>query len=151
MLTRWQWLAVTHKSFDHARRGFNDRLAFFGKRLIDLETSKALLNAPQAPSTKPPAKEVFRHPALEGIENLTSFAKNNILDKGRLAQLASSYGFDKVTRWVPKKSDNLQGSGVEAVLTHTMYSIVGALALQRGGEVATNVVRERILRPLGLR
>jgi large subunit ribosomal protein L15 len=26
-----KWLAVTHKSFDHARRGFNDRLAFLGK------------------------------------------------------------------------------------------------------------------------
>lgn len=25
-----KWLAVTHKSFDHARRGFNDRLAFLG-------------------------------------------------------------------------------------------------------------------------
>ena len=25
-----KWLAVTHKSFDHGRRGFNDRLAFFG-------------------------------------------------------------------------------------------------------------------------
>lgn len=24
------WLAVTHKSFDHGRRGYNDRLAFFG-------------------------------------------------------------------------------------------------------------------------
>lgn len=24
------WLAVTHKSFDHARRGYNERLAFFG-------------------------------------------------------------------------------------------------------------------------
>lgn len=27
-----KWLAVTHKSFDHGRRGFNDRLAFFGMR-----------------------------------------------------------------------------------------------------------------------
>jgi large subunit ribosomal protein L15 len=25
-----KWLAVTHKSFDHARRGFNERLAFIG-------------------------------------------------------------------------------------------------------------------------
>jgi large subunit ribosomal protein L15 len=24
------WLAVTHKSFDQGRRGFNDRLAFLG-------------------------------------------------------------------------------------------------------------------------
>lgn len=26
-----KWLAVTHKSFDQGRRGFNDRLAFLGK------------------------------------------------------------------------------------------------------------------------
>lgn len=26
-----KWLAVTHKSFDQGRRGFNDRLAFFGR------------------------------------------------------------------------------------------------------------------------
>ena len=26
-----KWLAVTHKSFDQGRRGFNDRLAFFGE------------------------------------------------------------------------------------------------------------------------
>jgi len=25
-----KWLAVTHKSFDQGRRGFNDRLAFYG-------------------------------------------------------------------------------------------------------------------------
>lgn len=28
-----KWLAVTHKSFDHGRRGYNDRLAFFGRLL----------------------------------------------------------------------------------------------------------------------
>lgn len=28
-----KWLAVTAKSFDHGRRGFNDRLAFFGQLL----------------------------------------------------------------------------------------------------------------------
>jgi hypothetical protein len=27
-----KWLAVTHKSFDHGRRGFNDRLAYLGRR-----------------------------------------------------------------------------------------------------------------------
>lgn len=27
-----KWLAVTHKSFDHGRRGFNDRLAYLGMR-----------------------------------------------------------------------------------------------------------------------
>ena len=31
-----KWLAVTHKSFDHGRRGFNDRLAFFGIQYLDV-------------------------------------------------------------------------------------------------------------------
>lgn len=31
-----KWLAVTHKSFDHGRRGFNDRLVYLGMLLDDL-------------------------------------------------------------------------------------------------------------------
>ena len=27
-----KWLAVTHKSFDQGRRGFNDKLALLGRR-----------------------------------------------------------------------------------------------------------------------
>lgn len=33
-----KWLAVTHKSFDQGRRGFNDRLAFLGKPITDVAT-----------------------------------------------------------------------------------------------------------------
>lgn len=29
-----KWLAVTHKSFDHGRRGYNDRLAFLGTKWL---------------------------------------------------------------------------------------------------------------------
>jgi hypothetical protein len=29
-----KWLAITHKSFDHGRRGFNDRLSYLGKHAI---------------------------------------------------------------------------------------------------------------------
>lgn len=29
-----KWLAVTHKSFDHGRRGYNDRLAYLGMRAM---------------------------------------------------------------------------------------------------------------------
>ena len=32
-----KWLAVTHKSFDHGKRGYNDRLAFLGMILLKLE------------------------------------------------------------------------------------------------------------------
>lgn len=31
-----KWLAMTHKSFDFGRRGYNDRLAFFGQYLFTI-------------------------------------------------------------------------------------------------------------------
>lgn len=55
-----------------------------------------------------------------------------------------------VIRWKPKKADNLSGSGVESILAQTLYAIVGAISLEKGGAVANHVVKERILRPLGL-
>lgn len=40
---------------------------------------------------------------------------------------------------------------MDTVLAHTLYAIVGALSLQRGGDTTTQLVKERILAPLGLR
>lgn len=47
------------------------------------------------------------------------------------------------------KADNLQNSGIETVLMTSLYAIVGAIALERGGEVANKIVQEKILAPLG--
>ena len=38
-----KWLAVTHKSFDHGRRGFNDRLAFLGTKGSNLPSRPSLI------------------------------------------------------------------------------------------------------------
>ncbi|KAL9085594.1 MAG: hypothetical protein Q9165_007494 [Trypethelium subeluteriae] len=104
-----KWLAVTHKSFDHGRRGFNDRLAYFGKRVVDLQTSLALLTAPNPemqinPNLQPDefGRTPFQHHSLDGLDKLTESAKAKQLDKSRLAQLAESYGLAKVIRWKPK-------------------------------------------------
>ena len=37
-----KWLAVTHKSFDQGRRGFNDRLAYYGAFIFSLSISQKL-------------------------------------------------------------------------------------------------------------
>jgi len=37
------------------------------------------------------------------------------------------------------------------VYAQALYAIVGALALEQGGQVANRVARERILQPIGLR
>ncbi|KAH7079726.1 RNase III domain-containing protein [Paraphoma chrysanthemicola] len=154
-----KWLAVTHKSYDHGRRGFNDRLAYLGRRIVELQTSQALINSPQETEWPKDAKGLpqpdefgrrpFLHPALNGVQGLTDEAEGAVLNKTRLSQLAERYGLDKVTRWTPKRADNLQGSGMESVLMTSLYAIVGALALERGGEVANRVVQDRILAPLG--
>jgi large subunit ribosomal protein L15 len=47
------------------------------------------------------------------------------------------------------QADNLQGSGLDTVLMTSLYAIVGAVALEHGGEVANKVVQEKILAPLG--
>jgi large subunit ribosomal protein L15 len=47
------------------------------------------------------------------------------------------------------QADDLQGSGIESVLMTSLYAIIGAVALEQGGEVANKVVQDKILAPLG--
>ncbi|CAE7186777.1 hypothetical protein CFE70_006502 [Pyrenophora teres f. teres 0-1] len=154
-----KWLAVTHKSFEHGKQGFNDRLAYLGRRIVELQTSQALISAPQEyqwprdamgkPKPDEFGRKPYLHPALNGLQGLTNEAESLILSKSRLAPIAEQYGLDKVTRWKPMRADNLKGSGIETVLMTTLYAIVGAVALERGGEVANKLVQEKILTPLG--
>ncbi|KAI4182384.1 MAG: hypothetical protein LQ346_006596 [Caloplaca aetnensis] len=101
-----KWLTVTHKSFDHGRRGFNDRLAYLGKRIVDLQASLHIIAASAATPEPTVAdrwgREPFKHPVLEGLAGLTQERKKAVLEKKRLAQLAGKYGLTGVLRWKPK-------------------------------------------------
>ncbi|KAN0099483.1 Ribonuclease-III-like domain containing protein [Hyaloscypha variabilis] len=150
-----KWLAITHKSFDQGRRGFNDRLAFLGRRILNLQTNLALLVSPTAKKTQSlpnPSDDrtPFTHPALEGLANLSDVPLGEVLSKTRLAGLAQSIGMQEIIRWTPKDIHHLNASGLELILAHTMYAVIGAIALQKGGEVAARVAREKILKPLGI-
>ncbi|EMF12221.1 uncharacterized protein SEPMUDRAFT_87860 [Sphaerulina musiva SO2202] len=146
-----KWLATTHKSHEHGAQGFNSRLAYLGKRILDLQTSLALLSQPQQSPLEMPAAEVYQHPSLQNLENITLANKASALHKSRLSALASEYGLDKVVRWKPKNSEDMKSSGMDAVMAEAIYAIIGAVALQRGGDIAGRVARERVLAPLGLR
>lgn len=96
-------------------------------------------------------------PALRNIEVLAAQnarigppSKNQVLDRSRLAQLAEGHGLSDVIRWKPRQLDNLKSSGIDTVLAHTIYALVGAVALCRGGEQATKVARKRVLARLGV-
>ncbi|KAL1970888.1 hypothetical protein VTN77DRAFT_2722 [Rasamsonia byssochlamydoides] len=150
-----KWLAVTHKSFDQGRRGFNDRLAFLGKRIVQLQASLALVqdagNFAREVPEDPHGRQPFTHPALDGLKNLTSNTRGFLTSKWKIAQLARDYDLQKVIRWAPRMPDDLQASGIDTVLTQTMYAIVGAIALEKGGRVANKIAQEKILAPLGLK
>jgi large subunit ribosomal protein L15 len=87
--------------------------AYQGRRIIELQTSQALINSPQEnqwprdsddrPENDKYGRKPFLHPALSGLQGLSDEAESKVLDKARLSQLAERYGLDKVTRWKPKR------------------------------------------------
>lgn len=91
----------------------NSQSGTTGKRIVDLQTSQALLSAPQVEKWPLDAKgrplpdkygrRPFLHSALNGLPALSEEAKSRVLDKTRLANLAERYGLDKVARWKPKR------------------------------------------------
>ncbi|KAL9128769.1 MAG: hypothetical protein Q9217_002618 [Psora testacea] len=125
-----------------------------GKRIVELQTTLALVHGSSRRPIHIPAdaydREPFKHPALQGLDSLTDHNKAISTDRERIAQLGERYGLDSVLRWKPRKATNLQASGLPIVLQQALYAIIGAVALQKGGQVANDVVRDRILSPLGL-
>lgn len=119
-----KWLAVTHKSFDHGRRGFNDRLSLIGRvtlckiksvpeltklsgrTVYELQVSLALVQGltgirPSLQIDQHP-RQPFEHQALSGLNVLTEENKRQATDRFRLADLARKYGLHRVIRWKPR-------------------------------------------------
>ncbi|KAL7795284.1 ribonuclease-III-like domain-containing protein [Trichoderma ceciliae] len=143
-----KWLAVTHKSFDQGRRGFNDRLALLGRLTMVMEATKEIVSkGPLEGSILP---DQFDRAPLEdeqllSVDNLNVMGPRDIIGKDKLYQLASNVGLLDVVRWKPRLPQRLEASGVEVVLNSALMAIIGAITLQHGSAVATRVVRERVL------
>jgi large subunit ribosomal protein L15 len=105
-----KWLAVTHKSFDQGRRGFNERLVFFGRKIVELQTSLALLDTPKRKGWLERAgmedkfgRKPFVHPATVACTEVRWEDMVKALEKKRMAQLCETYGGREVLRWQPKQ------------------------------------------------
>ncbi|KAG5665379.1 hypothetical protein KAF25_009504 [Fusarium avenaceum] len=143
-----KWLAVTHKSFDQGRRGFNDRLALLGRMTLIMETTKTIvakdpMGAPKIDDGF--EREPFMHPNLQSVDNLSVTGPKDIVGKDNLSGLAAEVGLIDVVRWKPRKVQKLKTSGVDVVLNGAILAIIGAVTLQHGSAVASQVIRERIL------
>ncbi|KAL7811686.1 ribonuclease-III-like domain-containing protein [Trichoderma aethiopicum] len=143
-----KWLAVTHKSFDQGRRGFNDRLALLGRLTMVMEATKEIVSKePLAGSILPDQfdRQPLDDAQLLAVDNLNVMGPRDVIGKDKLYQLANKVGLLEVVRWKPRLPKRLESSGVEVVLSSAIMAIVGAITLQHGAAVAAQVVRERIL------
>ncbi|KAI1437295.1 RNase III domain-containing protein [Xylaria sp. CBS 124048] len=149
-----KWLAVTHKSFDQARRGFNDRLGFLGRQICVMEAMQAIVivspKSYESITSDPFAdrREPFDDPGLRSLDNLCNRQPMDILSLQGLSKLAVDTGLSKVVRWTPRMTSNAMGSGFKPVMAGAIYAIVGAIALQNGGKIASKIARERVVRKL---
>ncbi|KAJ1329783.1 large subunit ribosomal protein L15 [Microdochium nivale] len=148
-----KWLAVTHKSFDQGRRGFNDRLAFLGRQICTYEATQSILTTPgqdNAVEADPFAgqRAPFEHPDLRSLDSLATKHPNDMFTFERLAALAVETGVAEVVRWKPRMPENIQGSGFAVIMSGAVYALVGAVAMQHGGKVASRIVRDRIIKKL---
>jgi large subunit ribosomal protein L15 len=86
---------------------------FQGRRIVELQTSQALINSPQEELSTVDqfGRKPFQHPALAGLQGLSDEAETKVLDKARLAQIAQQYGLDRVTRWKPKRVREFPSDG----------------------------------------
>ncbi|KAJ4418479.1 hypothetical protein N0V82_005559 [Gnomoniopsis sp. IMI 355080] len=143
-----RWLAVTHKSFDYGRRGFNTKLAFFGRQVLVLETMNGIMTQPNEvePFFQDPwYREHFRSPALANVDKLSKQRPHDYVSIEGLAKVGLRTQLDQVMRWKPKNTSNLSESGIDVALCTTLFAIVGAVSMQHGGEVASRVAREKVL------
>ena len=71
---------------------------------------------------------------------------------GNLARYVGSEGllFQQNNADYCGQAKDVKASGIGLVTQQALYAIIGAISLQRGGQVANEAVRERILKPLGL-
>ena len=78
-----------------------------GRRILNLQTTLALLHSPVATRTQslPNSQDdgqPFAHPAMEGLANLGDVQITDILTKKRLARLATQMGMPEIMRWKPR-------------------------------------------------
>ena len=95
-------------SFVRLLRNGADMCNNSGRRILELQTSLALLNSsaplpPHLTSIDHYGRQPFRHPALDVSQHLNHEVKDKIFTYNKLADLGFKYGLLAVVRWKPRK------------------------------------------------
>ncbi|KAG4301938.1 hypothetical protein PCANB_002036 [Pneumocystis canis] len=127
--TNLLWQILTHKSYQHGKFPYNEKLVFQGKQVLKF------------------------HLALNTISIFPIYKNKNILTLKKIKQfinpetmgkLALKYNIDQVLLWEPAY-DDLQKSGLLKVASESFFAIIGAIFLYKGGAAAQNFIEKKIL------
>jgi large subunit ribosomal protein L15 len=99
-----RWLAVTHKTFDHGKRGYNDRLSYFGRRIVEMQATLSLVGLGKIQLATPPVDDGREQPntkQLKLVGNANDQMKAKLLDSQFIFKVAKQYHLEKFIRWRP--------------------------------------------------
>lgn len=131
---------LTHKSFAHGFKPFNEKLAIFGSHYLKYKTSLFSING---------NGDLSSQYAVNGLElgQLGSKPARDLISKHVLAQFIRFSNIGDSIFW--KKRDplitNSEVSGEDSVFARTLEALIGALLLQHGKAKTEKFVDEILL------
>ncbi|KAF3920116.1 hypothetical protein AA313_de0201993 [Arthrobotrys entomopaga] len=158
-----KWQCITHKSFDHGLQPYNTKLVFYGRRIAYLHSTLSIVHRPPPPppstadipppSTTIPQSRISNDTSLplnviekwNPVNKVNAISVAGLLNSTNIFGIAQACGLVRCLRWKPRNPTNLTDSGVQRVAEDAVMAVLGAIALQRGGEAARLVMEERIL------
>ncbi|VEU22489.1 DEKNAAC103473 [Brettanomyces naardenensis] len=136
---------ITHKSFAHGTKPYNERLSFLGEELLKLSASKFVLGKKQVTSG-------YKFSVGDlNFDSLGSLTHRLIVTDRVLSEFASAKGIDKVFFCkvaLPQQSSSVtetKNYKPKAMYSTITSSLVGAVALQHGKSTAERFIQENLL------
>lgn len=127
---------LTHKSFAHGKKPFNERLANLGRQFLRVTTSQYAISQNSTQST-----------SIEGKNfDIDTKALDLMSSTKVLAEICKQIGINKSIFWKnPNTNQSPERSGENTVCAKTVDALVGAVLIHHGETKATQFVRENLL------
>jgi len=131
---------LTHKSFSHGLKPFNEKLAIFGSHFLKFKTSVYQITSENNLSSE---KSIN---GLE-LEQLGTLDSRNLISKFVLAEFIRQQNIGDSIFWKKRNPliTNSKVSGEDSVYARSLEAIVGAIILQHGKSKAEKFVDEILL------
>ncbi|SCU99975.1 LANO_0F04588g1_1 [Lachancea nothofagi CBS 11611] len=140
---------LTHKSFAHGSKPYNEKLALLGSQYLKYHASVHSLKDSATPLVASAGTQQNQKP-INGLNftNLGSQVSKLLIAKKTTAQVIKERQLDSLIFW--KKRDPLQNStynGETAVLASVLNALVGGILITNGPEKTSHYIENEFLNP----